>query len=68
MAHFIPTIPECSPRTGWLNAGEVRVAAALSTLDHGWTVYVQPRDGIHLSDAGYERWETLIQPLLDPSI
>lgn len=50
MAQFVPTIPECVARDGWLNAGEIRVAEALASLDDDWTVYVQPRLGMDIPD------------------
>lgn len=50
MTQFVPTIPECVARDGWLNAGELRVASALEALDDEWTVYVQPRLGMDIPD------------------
>ncbi|WP_420453173.1 NERD domain-containing protein [Ilumatobacter sp.] len=50
MAELVPTLQECVDRSGWINAGEERVARALGRIDDRWTVYVQPRLGLDRPD------------------
>lgn len=50
MAVLRPSLDQCERLDPPLNDGEMRVAAALSTLDDDWTVYVQPRLGMDVPD------------------
>ncbi len=45
-----PTLSECEQLATPLNDGERRVADALSRLDDGWTIHIQPRLALDVPD------------------
>lgn len=50
MALLVPPIDELDRLLNPLNDGERRVVRWFSTLDSGWTVYIQPRLGVDIPD------------------